>query len=86
MVKSIGVWIAYYFSYTCIHNKKTNPKNYDYFESGLKDETMTSIQKTFMINKEDYELFRDECKKRAMSPSKWIRNVMGNQLDKWKKE
>ena len=41
------------------------------------------VPKSFTVDKELYELFRIECDKRAISVSKWLRNVMKNQLNKW---
>ena len=44
---------------------------------------MVLVPKSITVDKEKYELFRKECDKRAMSFSKWLRNVMDNQLSKW---
>ena len=44
---------------------------------------MAQVPKTFTVDVRMYPIFRQECEKRAISVSKWLRNVMKNQLDKW---
>ena len=42
-----------------------------------------TIPKSFSVDERLYPMFRIECEKRAISVSKWLRNVMKKQLDKW---
>ena len=43
-----------------------------------------NIPKSFTVDDEIYIVFRKECEKKAISVSKWLRNMMKRQLDVWK--
>lgn len=44
------------------------------------------VPKSFTVDKELYKEFRKECEKRAISASKWLRNSMKKQIEKWRQE
>ena len=49
----------------------------------IKRNTMPLIPKSFTVDEDVYLEFRKSCDKKAVSVSKWLRNCMNKQMEKW---